>query len=143
MTLWRSLIFLCGLIVLLVSSAGRAADSSRTPYIETFDHGPGGWYADRRYALSVWDGVAYCYGPWWVDANHAPPGAGYLNLIMWIYTKKNWYQADNAYTRSLPYVGSSFAEQNKSTNLTNARLSVRLRGDVDLKRNAAPCSVTG
>jgi len=39
-----------------------AADS-RQPYVEMFDHGPGGWYADRYYTLPVWDGVAYCLSP--------------------------------------------------------------------------------
>lgn len=127
-------IVLCFSVVLLVGLlTGRLAGQSRTPYIETFDHGPGGWYSDRYYPLQVWDGVAYCYGPWWVDANHAPPGAGYAHLVMWLYTDKRPYQADNAYTRVLPYRYSSFAEQGKSKDLTNAKLTVRLRGDVNLK----------
>jgi hypothetical protein len=103
------------------------------PYIETFDHGPGGWYGNRYYALPVWDGVAYCYSPWWLDANHAPPGAGYLHMLRWTYTAKRRYQGNDEYTRQLPYLGSRFAEEGHSTDLRNARLTVRLRGDVDLK----------
>src|SRR2546423_295269 len=34
--------------------------------------GPGGWYSNRQDPLRVWDGNAYCYSPWWLDANHAP-----------------------------------------------------------------------
>lgn len=102
-------------------------------YVETFDDGPGGWYADRRLALPVWDGVAYCHSPWWTDANHAPPGAGYLHMMMWIYTNKAHYQVDDEYTRLLPYRGSRFAEEGHSRNLTNARLTVRLRGEGDFK----------
>ena len=102
-------------------------------YIETFDNGHGGWYADRYYALPVWDGVAYCHGPWWTDANHAPPGAGYLQCLMWLYTDKKRYQQDTEYTRHLPYRCSRFAEEGWSRNLTNAKVTVRLRGDGDFK----------
>jgi hypothetical protein len=102
-------------------------------YTETFDNGPGGWYADRYSALPVFDGVAYCYSPWWTDANHATPGAGYLHIVMWLYTSKEHYQNDTEHTRMLPYRNSRFAEEGWSKNLTNARLTVRLRGDGNFK----------
>ncbi len=102
-------------------------------YIETFDDGHGGWFGGRRFALPVWDGVAYCYSPWWTDSNHAPPGAGYLHMLLWIYTNKEHYQVDNDYTRLLPYRYSRFAEEGHSRNLSNAKLTVRLRGDGDFK----------
>jgi hypothetical protein len=108
-------------------------EPQRRTYIETFDAGPGGWYADRHAALPVWDGVAYCHSPWWTDANHAPPGAGYLHIVMWQYTDKRHYQVDSPYTRNLPYRCSRFAEEGWSKDLTNARLTVRLRGDGDFK----------
>ena len=57
-------------------------------YTETFDDGPGGWVADLQSPLPVWDGVAYCHSPWSVDANHAPPGAGYLHLLMYLLTHR-------------------------------------------------------
>jgi hypothetical protein len=126
------IILFCSAVFIMAVVSGRLAAQSRTPYIETFDHGPGGWYSDRYYALDVWDGVAYCYGPWWVDANHAPPGAGYLNLIMWLYTNKR-KQAQGAKSRTMPYANSAFVEQGKSTDLRNAKLTVRLRGNMDLK----------
>lgn len=102
-------------------------------YVETFDNGPGGWYADRCSALPIFDGAAYCYSPWWTDANHAPPGAGYLHIVMWQYTEKAHYQKDSEYTRNLPYRYSRFAEEGWSKNLTNAKLTVRLRGEGDFK----------
>ncbi len=111
---------------------GNAKPDSRI-YLETFDDGPGGWYGDRRFALPVWDGIAYCYSPWWTDANHAPPGAGYLHLLLWTYTNKAHYQVEDDYTRLLPYRYSRFAEEGHSRNLTNAKLTVRLRGDGDFK----------
>ena len=49
-------------------------------YVTTFDDGPGGWVG-RKVALEVADGIAISRSPWWVDANHAPPGGGYLHLL--------------------------------------------------------------
>ena len=100
--------------------------ASRSLYIETFDDGPGGWVSDLRSPLAVWDGVAYCYSPWSVDANHCPPGAGYLHLLMYLHT-------------AAPYVipelepDNRFVKQAKSRDLTSARLTIRLRGQIDLQ----------
>jgi hypothetical protein len=91
-------------------------------YFESFDHGSGGWFSNRREPLPIWDGIAYCYGPWYLDSHHAPPGAGYLHMLMYLYTTQN---------RSPEGAGNRFVEQKKSTNLTNARLSARLRGEMD------------
>ena len=65
-----------GNVELASTSTADTHAAKRPTYIETFDDGPGGWYGGRKFELPVWDGVAYCYGPWWTDANHAPPGAG-------------------------------------------------------------------
>jgi hypothetical protein len=109
------------------------APPQKRAYVETFDDGPGGWYADRRYALSVWDGVAYCQSPWWLDANHAPPGAGYLHLLLWMHTDKHLYADKPDVLKLLPYVGNGFIAGGYSRDLTNVRLTVRLRGEADLK----------
>jgi len=119
--------------VLTGCSPQPAATGPRGPFVENFDQGPGGWYRDRHYALPVFDGAAYSYSPWWTDANHAPPGAGYLHLIMWMYTDKRRYQGDDEYLRKLPYRGTKFAEEGFSRDLRNARLGVRIRGDIELK----------
>src|SRR5712672_957512 len=96
------IILLVPLFAISINHAGeppRDTPPLRRTYVETFDNGPGGWYADRRYALPVWDGVAYCHSPWWLDANHAPPGAGYLHLLMWIYTDKREYEGKEDVTK--------------------------------------------
>ena len=100
-----------------------------TTYIETFDDGPGGWVADLRSPLPVWDGVAYCHSPWSVDANHAPPGAGYLHLLMYLFT-----QPPDPRSSARAELGgvNRFAERGYSTNLTDAKVTVRLRGDLAL-----------
>ena len=96
-------------------------------YTETFNDGPGGWIADLRSPLPVWDGVAYCHSPWSVDANHAPPGAGYLHLLMYLITHADALcSLDETLHR-----GNRFVEDGHSTDLTNARVSVRLRGTMD------------
>ena len=93
-------------------------------YTETFDEGPGGWVADLCSPLPVWDGVAYCHSPWSVDANHAPPGAGYLHVLMYLYTQANPGLAWNGVNR--------FVESGFSTDLTNAKVTARLRGSMEL-----------
>ncbi len=97
-------------------------------YNEEFTDGPGGWIADVRSPLPIWDGVAHCYSPWTVDANHAPPGAGYLHLLMFIYSR-----AAGAQPRDGQIGGKNrFVEEDHSTNLTNAKLTIRSRGHLDL-----------
>ena len=119
------------LFILFAASCKTVSD--RNFYLETFDNGPGGWYRDRYYSMPVWDGAAYSYSPWWLDANHAPPGAGYLHMVMWMYTDKRRYNTGSSYEAKLPYKGNRFAEENFSRNLTDAKLTVRVRGDVDMK----------
>ena len=118
-------------IGLVAASCTTAPD--RDHYLETFDNGPGGWYRDRYYAMPVWDGAACSYSPWWLDANHAPPGAGYLHMVMWMYTDKRRYNTGDPYEANLPYKGNRFAEENYSRDLTDAKLTIRVRGEVDMK----------
>lgn len=94
------------LLILLAASCKTVSD--RSFYLETFDNGPGGRYRDRYYAMPVWDGAAYSYSPWWLDANHAPPGAGYLHMVMWMCTDKRRYNTGSAYDAKLPYKGNRF-----------------------------------
>ena len=74
---------------------------SRSTYLETFDDGPGGWIADTGLPLPIWDRSAYCHGPWTIDANHAPPGAGYLHLLMYLCTSYD------AYSKQLASIGGA------------------------------------
>ena len=114
--------------------------ASRETYFESFDNGQGGWIKGRMFPMTIFDGVAHCYSPWWVDANHAPPGGGYLNLIMWTYTNEkfmteslDWFKSKGVRPPYTSAFDSKFIANNHSTDLTNTRLSVRMRGEIDLK----------
>jgi len=97
----------------------------RTVYEETFDDGPGGWCGWKQHGdnvlLELHNGVLTSRSPWGVDSHHAPPGGGYLSLIAFLYTASP---------------GPAFAGPNRffddgySRDLTNAKLTVRMRGDV-------------
>ena len=58
---------------------------SRT-YTEDFDGDRGGWWgwvsnsAGPR-PLEHRPGVVTSRSPWWIDYNHAPPGAGYMHMV--------------------------------------------------------------
>jgi hypothetical protein len=115
-------------VVMAFGVSGLPAQT-REPYVETFDRGPGGWTANRNDPLPVWDGVAYCFGPWFVDPNHAPPGAGYLHLLMFLITTGKWIRPDHP--------GNAFVAEHKSTDLRNAVVTLRLRGLFDQPTRSA------
>jgi hypothetical protein len=98
----------------------------RTPYVETFDDGPGGWVANRYHRLTIFDGAAQLFGPWYLDSHHAPPGAGYLHMLMYLHTDQK---------RTNEKIGgpNRFTRGNRSRDLRNARFTLRLRGDIDLQ----------
>ncbi len=100
----------------------------RTPYEETFDDGCGEWYAwkpNGSLAPEVRDGVYHERSPWWVDSNHAPPaGAGYLHLLAIL-----WTHATEVPEHRWP---NRFVEEGYSRDLTDARLTLRVRGDAAL-----------
>ena len=121
-------IVLCLLLAPGLLNTRQAAGQNRDRYVETFDHGPGGWVANRRDPLPVWDGVAYCFGPWFLDPNHAPPGAGYLHMLMFITTTPKWVARKE-------YPSNGFVKGRKSTDLTNARFTLRSRGAFDLPQD--------
>ena len=52
-------------------------------YVETFDDGPGGWvgWSHGLTSLETGPSLVVSRSPWWIDANHAPPGGGYLHLL--------------------------------------------------------------
>jgi len=126
-------LYMAAIGLLALGTGGFAAQAAlgqnREAYGENFENGPGGWLANRYEPLPIIDGVAYCYSPWYLDSHHAPPGAGYIHMLMYLYMADKYVGAD----RKPHLQGNRFIEQNKSTALTNARLSVRLRGDVDLQ----------
>jgi len=100
-------------------------------YVESFDQGPGGWVRvvdniQPPAALPTRDGALWSYGPWWVDYNHAPPGAGYLQLLMCLNTK-------GPFGETLKEAGGEnrFVKGGYSRDLTNAKISLRLKGELE------------
>ncbi|MBI2440514.1 MAG: hypothetical protein HYV35_03990 [Lentisphaerae bacterium] len=103
-------------------------------YCETFDDGPGGWLnwvaghgpggGPRK--LEIIDGAAKSEPPWGIDFNHGPPGAAYLQLPYVLLTGSRY--------RSPELSGRNrFVEGGYSTNLTNAKFTVRIRGEMEMK----------
>lgn len=99
-------------------------------YRETFDDGPGGWCGFINNAagikpLEVEPGCVVSRSPWWIDYNHAPPGAGYMHLLF----AMNTHGAPSEHSREVAgenrYVAGGFG-----TNLTNARITIRLQGEL-------------
>jgi len=99
-------------------------------YLETFDNGPGGWWGWagndlglRR--LEIRDGAAVTRSPWWIDYNHAPPGAGYLHMLYSLNTK-------GPFGEQLKEIGgpNGFVASGCPRRFTDARLSIRVRGEL-------------
>jgi len=104
-------------------------------YRETFDDGPGGWYGwrsnfDGEKPLEIADGCAISRSPWWIDYNHAPPGAGYMHLLFILDTQRIPSE------RKLSVAGNNrFIQQGFGTNFIDAELTFRLKGEL-LPRDA-------
>lgn len=103
-------------------------------YVETFDQGPGGWFSwagpSRNTPLQIEGGVAVSRGPWVVDANHAPPGAGYLHLLFVLPTA-NLSELPRE-TREFSGL-NRFVEGDFPIDFTNAKITVRIKGEVECK----------
>src|SRR5215213_2353065 len=102
-------------------------------YSETFDNGPGGWFgwisnSAGPKPLEIRDGAALSRSPWWIDYNHAPPGVGYLHLLYMLNTggkpgeHQREVQGENQFTAG-----------GYPTDFTNARMTLRLKGDIEAK----------
>ena len=102
-------------------------------YVETFDDGPGGWYgwisnAAGPKPLEIRDGCAISRSPWWIDYNHAPPGAGYLHLLYMLNT------AGKAGEHQREVQGENrFVRGGYPTDFTHARMTLRLRGELEAR----------
>lgn len=99
-------------------------------YIETFDEDPGGWYgwisnAAGMKPLEIRDSCAISRSPWWIDYNHAPPGAGYLHLLYMLNTTGKTGEHQREVHGENRFVSGGYP-----TNFTNARMTVRLRGEL-------------
>lgn len=99
-------------------------------YRETFDDGPGGWFGfidntSGPKALEIHDGRAVARSPWWIDYNHAPPGAGYLHLLYMLLTRGAPGERQREVSGHNRYIAGGFG-----TDFTNARITLRLKGDL-------------
>lgn len=102
-------------------------------YVETFDEGPGGWYgwisnSAGPARLEIADSYAISRSPWWIDYNHAPPGAGYMHLLYMLNT------AGKAGEHQREVEGANrFIEGGFPTDFSGARITLRLQGEVEAK----------
>jgi hypothetical protein len=101
-------------------------------YTETFDDGLGGWFGwtsnqEGPKRLIGGPSVLTSRSPWWIDYNHAPPGAGYLHMIFCLLTKGAGY--GEAYMEAGGQ--NRFIESNFPTDFRGAQLTVRLRGELE------------
>lgn len=104
-------------------------------YYEDFDESPGGWigWTSNRSGpaqLERRDSSIVTRSPWWIDYNHAPPGGGYLHVLFALQTKPHFNL--NAQMHELGGV-NRFIEDKLPTDFTNARVTLRLRGEVNLR----------
>jgi hypothetical protein len=107
---------------------------SGTTYRETFEGGAGGWIAwlgpGQPAPAVVEDGALVTRSPWGVDANHAPPGGGYLHLLFILHTAPQ----PNAGPPYGPLLdGNRFIDGGYPRDFRNARMTLRLKGEVDLR----------
>ena len=104
-------------------------------YIETFDKGAGGWYGPRGnlnglVAPAIKDGAMFCHSPWWVDYNHAPPGAGYINMLACLNTSGGQPEAIKEVAGENRFIGGGYP-----IDFTNSRITLRIKGEM-LSRGA-------
>lgn len=102
-------------------------------YRETFDNGPGGWFgfAGNHLGLKPLEidrSCAISRSPWWIDYNHAPPGAGYLHLLYMLHTRG----APGEQLREVAGV-NRFITGGFGTRFTDATIRLRLKGELDLQ----------
>lgn len=103
---------------------------SRSEYIETFADGPGGWYAwvsnlRGPKPLELGNSTVTAQSPWWIDYNHAPPGAGYLHMLACLNTTGP--QPEAIREAGGP---NSFIAHGHPTDFTGANISLRLKGEL-------------
>lgn len=99
-------------------------------YRETFDDGPGGWFGWHDNArgprpLERVGSSVVSRSPWWIDYNHAPPGAGYMHLLYMLLTSGSPGENQREVSGENRFIKGGFG-----TNFTNAELTLRIRGEL-------------
>ena len=99
-------------------------------YHEEFEAGPGGWYgwisnAGGPKSLEWEKGQVTSRSPWWIDYNHAPPGAGYMHMVFCLATTGPQGEVFMEVGRS-----NRFIANRCPTDFTNAAMTIRARGEL-------------
>lgn len=102
----------------------------RRVYQELFDAGPGGWFGWSSNAtgpkpLAVENSCILSRSPWWIDYNHAPPGAGYLHLLFMMLTRGPFGEHQREVAGDNRFVAEGYG-----VDFTEARITLRLRGEL-------------
>ena len=99
-------------------------------FTESFADGPGGFYgwvsnAAGPKPLEHPAGRLTSRSPWWIDYNHAPPGAGYMHMVFTLNTRGPQGEFYNE-------VGgpNAFIQEARPTNFTAANIDITLRGEL-------------
>ena len=107
---------------------------SSLTYRENFEDGAGGWIAwlgpGQPAPAVIEDGALVSRSPWGIDSNHAPPGGGYLHLLFILHTAP---QANPGDSYGPLLGGNRFIDGGYPRDFRNARLTLRLKGDVDMQ----------
>jgi len=99
-------------------------------YRETFDDGPGGWWGwisnSQGPKRLEWQASSVTSrSPWWIDYNHAPPGAGYMHLLFCL----NTFSSQSEHQRETAG-DNRFIESMFSTDFTDARITFTIKGEL-------------
>lgn len=102
-------------------------------YLETFDEGPAGWwgFGGNHVGLQplLWQkGQVTTQSPWWVDYNHAPPGAGYLHMLFSLNTRGPFSDHHREVAGE-----NAFANRRLPLDFRDARITVRTRGELEAR----------
>jgi hypothetical protein len=106
---------------------------SNRNYHEPFDDGPGGWYgwisnSGGPKPLEWQQGQVTSRSPWWIDYNHAPPGAGYMHMVFCLATLGPQGEVYKEVGGQNGFIADQFP-----TDFTNAEMTVRSRGELALQ----------
>lgn len=103
-------------------------------YREDFENGPGGWqgwidnFAGPK-RLEYSPGRLTSRSPWWIDYNHAPPGAGYLHMVFTLQTKGPGFGEAQMEAGG----DNHFVEGGHGTDFTSARIAATLSGELETR----------
>jgi len=107
------------------------SDNNSCTYVETFDNNTGGWwgFGGNHIGLKPLDwkqGFVTTRSPWWIDYNHAPPGAGYLHMLFCLNLRGPFSDFHKDVAGE-----NAFASKRYPLDFRNAQITVRLCGELE------------